>query len=42
MQLFKVETFKANVKIYHLLIIQLKPTSVFIKRLANWLILWKF
>ena len=28
-------TFKVNVKIYHLLIIQFKPTSVFIKRLAS-------
>ena len=37
MQLFKVETFKVNAKIYHILIIQFKPTSVFIKRLASWL-----
>ena len=28
-------TFKVNVKIYHILIIQFKPTSVFIKRLAS-------
>ena len=28
-------TFKVNVKIYHLLIIQFKPTSVFIKRLTS-------
>ena len=27
-------TFKVNVKIYHILIIQFKPTSVFIKRLV--------
>ena len=28
-------TFKVNVKIYHTLIIQFKPTSVFVKRLAS-------
>ena len=28
-------TFKVNVKIYHILIIQFKPTSIFIKRLAS-------
>ena len=28
-------TFKVNVKIYHVLIIQFKPTSVFIKRLIS-------
>ena len=28
-------TFKVNLKIYHILIIQFKPTSVFIKRLAS-------
>ena len=28
-------TFKVNDKIYHILIIQFKPTSVFIKRLAS-------
>ena len=28
-------TFKVNVKIYHILIIQFMPTSVFIKRLAS-------
>ena len=28
-------TFKVNVKIYHILIIQFKPTSVFIKRLTS-------
>ena len=28
-------TYKVNVKIYHILIIQFKPTSVFIKRLAS-------
>ena len=28
-------TFKVNVKIYHILIIQFKPTSVFIKQLTS-------
>ena len=28
-------TFKINVKIYHILIIQFKPISAFIKRLAS-------